>query len=288
MSSKLEQYVENIVRHTECSKEEKEELFEELLIHLELSRDSFLEQGLSKEDAEKQAMLCFGKEGEIGSHLQQAIFPYRKELMLTLALSSILFTIGMYLVALFIEGDAHIVWLCVSMVVCGLLLFLPLNQYVHLNKKIWLNSLLIIHLFIQLFGWLLSSQVGTNVNIGLTMWVWLNIALTIGLVYRTTVYDYSYHEKHFKILHGINIASGLIIIGGSLFFILGGLIMIGTFHPMMLVFATPIMIWFVLYIVQLELAKKKKKMVFLLASLPYVLAVFIFLWIYFPHIIFLR
>lgn len=112
MKSKLEQYVENIVCYTEGSKQEKEDLFEELLIHLELSRDNIMkEEGIGQEEAEEWAMKLFGKEGEIGSGIQQALFPYRKELMLTLAISSILATITIYLMNLFIEGDAVIGWL---------------------------------------------------------------------------------------------------------------------------------------------------------------------------------
>lgn len=282
MKSKLEQYVENIVRHTECSKKEKEDLFEELLIHLELSRDRFIEEGLSTEEAEKKAMELFGAEGEIGSQLQQAIFPYRKELMLTLALSSILFTISNYSVSLFVEGDAYIGWLIVSMFLSSMLLFLPLNQHFHLNKKLWLNALLVVHILGQLYGWLIADQLQHGSSTGLVIWVWLNIALAIGLVYRTTIYDFSADEKHMKILHGMNITSGILIIGASLFFIVGGLIMIGTLHPMMLLFASPIVIWIVLYTVQLAVVKKSKNMAFTIAALPFLICVLIFLWIYTP------
>lgn len=282
MKSKLEQYVENIVRHTECSKKEKEDLFEELITHLELSRDQFLENGMSIEEAEKRAMELFGAEGEIGSQLQQAIFPYRKELMLTLAISSLLFTISNYIVSLFVAGDAYFGWLIVSMLISGMLLFLPLNQHVHLNKKLWLNALLILHIFGQLYGWLITSQLPNDSNLGLTIWVWLNIALAIGLVYRTTIHDFSPDEKHMKVLHGINITSGIIIIGASLFFIVGGLIMIGSLNPIMLIFATPIVLWIVLYIVQLEVVKKSKKLAFTISSLPFLICVLGFLWMYTP------
>lgn len=282
MKSKLEQYVKNIVRHTECSKKEKEDLFEELLIHLELSRDQFLKEGLSIEEAEKKAMEVFGEEGEIGSQLQQAIFPYRKELMLTLALSSLLFTVSNYVVALFVTGDAFFGWLIVSMFLSGMLLFLPLNQSFHLNKKLWLNALLVLHTLGQLYGWLIATQIPGTSNIGLTIWVWLNIALAIGLVYRTTIYDFSADEKHMKFLHGINITSGILIIGASLVFIVGGLIMIGSLHPMMLLFSSPILLWMVLYIVQLKVVKKNKKIAFTIGSVPFLIFVLIYLWMYTP------
>lgn len=282
MKSKIEQYVENIVCRTECSEKEKAELYEELLIHLQLSRDTLIEEGLTPGMAEERAIQLFGREGEIGSQLQQAFFPYRKELMLALAISSILFTISIYLLQLFAEGDAPIGWLCFSMGMGTLLLFLPLNQQFHFHRKLWLNGLLIIHTFGLLLGWLLASNLDHPASIGLTIWVWLNLALCIGLVYRTTIYDYGLNEKPMKILHGMNITSGIIIIGCSLFFIWGGLIMIGSFHPMMLVFASPIAIWIGLYIAQIKLLKKNKRIAFVIGSIPF-FAFILILWVYLPH-----
>ncbi|MGG3889496.1 permease prefix domain 1-containing protein [Metabacillus fastidiosus] len=281
MKSKLEQYVENIVRHTECSKEEKEDLYEELLIHLQLSRDHLIEEGLTSEKAEEKAMKLFGQEGEIGSQIQQALFPYRKELMLTLAVSSIFLTISTYLLHLFAEGDAYIGWLCFSMILSGMLLFLPLNQHVHLNKKLWMNSLLIFHTLGLLYGWLTITQLDPSITLGLTIWVWLNIALSLGLVYRTTIYDYSSNEKHMKILHVINISSGIVITMACLFLIVGGLIMIG-FHFMMLLFAIPIAVWIGLYAAQLKVAKQNMRMAFAIGMVPVLACILIFLSIYSP------
>ena len=288
MKSKLERYVENIVRHTESSKEEKEDLYEELLIHLQISRDYLMEEeGLTPEEAEEKAMQLFGQEGEIGTQIQQALFPYRKELMLTLLISSILFTISIYLMSLFVEGNAYIGWLCISMSLSTMLLLLPLNQQFHINKKLWLNALLILHTLGQLYGWLITSQLDQSTTVvGLTIWVWLNIALSIGLVYRTTIYDYSSNEKHMKILHGINITSGIIISGISLFLIVGGLIMIGEFHFMMVAFASPIAVWIGLYVAQLKLAKKNKRISFVIGMIPIAACLFIFLWLYAPVLFF--
>lgn len=281
MKSKLERYVEYIVRHTESSKEEKEDLYEELLIHLQISRDYLMEQEeLTLEMAEEKAMQLFGQEGEIGIQIQQALFPYRKELMLTLSISSILFTISIYLLSLFVKGDAYIGWLCYSMGLSTMLLFLPLNQHFHFNRKLWINGLLVFHTLGQLYGWLIVSQLDLSANVGLTIWVWLNVALSIGLVYRTTIYDYGTNEKHMKFLHGLNITSGIIITGISLFLIVGGLIMIGEFHFMMVMFASPIAVWIALYVAQLKLAKKNKRMAFVVGIIPIVACILIFLWIY--------
>ena len=287
MKSKLEQYVENIVRHTESSKKEKEDLYEELLSHLQSSRDFLMEEeGLTPDNAEEKAMQLFGQEGEIGSQIQQALFPYRKELMLTLAISSVIFTISTYVLSLFVRGDAYIGWLCISMSLSSMLLFLPLNQHFHINRKLWINGLLIVHTLVQLYGWLIVSQLDHSTIVGLTILVWLNIALTIGLIYWITIYDYGTNEKHMKLLHGLNIASGIVIIGISLVLIVGGLIMIGKFHFMMAVFASPVAVWAVLYVVQLKLAKRNMNIAFFVGIIPVLACILIFIWIYGPAIYF--
>lgn len=282
MKSKLEQYVENIVCYTEGSKQEKEDLFEELLIHLELSRDNIMkEEGIGQEEAEEWAMKLFGKEGEIGSGIQQALFPYRKELMLTLAISSILATITIYLMNLFIEGDAVIGWLLISMATGGLLLFLSLNQRYHINRKLWLNSLLVIHILTLLYGVLIVSYLD-YATVGLAIWLWLNIAISLALVYRTTIYDFSPDEKSMKLLHGLNIFLGAAITFLSLFFMFGGLIMIGI-HPAVLIFLLPIVFWIVIYFVQVKVAKRNIKAAILLGATLTILLLVIVFWLFFPR-----
>lgn len=282
MKSKLEQYVENIVRYTEGSKQEKEDLFEELLIHLELSRDNIMkEEGIEQEEAEEKAMKLFGKEGEIGSGIQQALFPYRKELMLTLAISSILATITIYLLNLFIDGDAVIGWLLFSMTTGGLLLFLPLNQRFHINRKLWLNSLLVVHILTLLYGVLIVSYLD-YATVGLAIWLWLNIAISLALVYRTTIYDFSPDEKSMKLLHGINILLGAVITFLSLFFMFGGLVMIGI-HPAVLIFLLPILFWIGSYFVQVKVAKRNIKTAISLGATLTILLIVIVFWLFFPR-----
>jgi hypothetical protein len=272
VKTELERFVMKIVQHTECSKEEKEDLFEELMVHLQLSKEHFLEQGLSEDEAEQKAMEQFGEEGEIGSQIQQSLFPYRKEMMLTLAISSILFTIGAYLGQLLINGDAHIGWLLLSMGASSMILFLAVNQVFHLNRKRWMNSLLIVHILVYAAGYLLASNLDHYISVGLSIWDLLNILLAIVLVYRTTLYDFSTHSKMhhtLKRLHAINITAGVLVTAACLFFAWGGLIMIGL-HPVILISLSPIFVWIILYIIQIKVSRKNKKLAYGLSAIPYI------------------
>jgi hypothetical protein len=278
MKTRLEQYIETIVQHTDCSKSEKEDLREELLIHLQLLREELIENGLSNVEAEKEAINLFGREAEIGSGLQQSYFPFRKEMILTLAISSLFFSITIYLFQLFHIGDAYIIWIISAMAINSMLLFFSLNQFANFNRKRWVNGLLITHIFVSVYGYGMTTNLDHPASTALTIWVWLNIILSLLLVYRTTIYDYHFGgtlSKEKKLLHIINITAGIFIIAASLFLVYGGLIMIGEFHFIMIIFASPILIWIGLYIAQIKLLPFYKKIAYTLTSIPVIAALLI-------------
>ena len=152
MKSAFQRFVEKIVHQTEAPPDEKEDLYEELLIHLELSYEQLIKDGFSEKEAELKALENFGDVNNIGNQIQQALFPYRKTMMLTLAFASLLFSFISYSSQLFVEGDAYITWLVLSVVVSTFLLIFSLQPLPILNRRIWVNSLLLLHLFIYLFG----------------------------------------------------------------------------------------------------------------------------------------
>lgn len=163
----------------------------------------------------------------------------------------------------------------------GLLLFLSLNQRYHINRKLWLNSLLVIHILTLLYGVLIVSYLN-YATVGLAIWLWLNIAISLALVYRTTIYDFSPDEKSMKLLHGLNIFLGAAITFLSLFFMFGGLIMIGI-HPAVLIFLLPIVFWIVIYFVQVKVAKRNIKAAILLGATLTILLLVIVFWLFFPR-----
>lgn len=288
MKSKLERYLENIVQQTEGTQDEKEDLYEELHIHLQLSQEQLMKEGLSKKDAEREAMKSFGSEKQVGDQIQQAMFPYRKEMILTLAVASLLFAMATYLFQLFVEGDAPILWLLVAISTSTFLLYLSINNTISLNPKKWVNSILIFHLFTYLWGWGLSSSLYHPASLFLTLWVWLILLGALLLVYRTTLYDFKKAgkplAKEAKVLHGINITSGIIITGGTLFF-LWVFLAFGGFTPLIILFSIPFLAWIILYVVQFILLKNHKRLAYTLAAIPILLSAFALIYFFFPHVI---
>ncbi len=240
MKSKFNRYVEEILCQMECKKEAKEDLYEEMMSHLELSRTDLIKEGMSEEEAELKAMELFGPKREISFQIQQAFFPYRKQLMLTLTFLSFFYVVTVYLFALFIEGDAYLGWFTFSVCIHTVLLLTALNQIIRSNRRRWIIGLLITHLLTNLYGYVIVSTFEV-VYLPLILLNLLIIFLALLLVYQTTIYDELRKETNFS--RRMNLTSGVLTFGITLFFLWVGLIMFNGFHPFMLLLVVPFTLW---------------------------------------------
>ncbi|WP_156875520.1 permease prefix domain 1-containing protein [Sporosarcina ureae] len=82
---------------------------EELLSHLYCAYEDLRKQGFSYGEAMELAMANFGNEKEVGKQLQHALYPYRREMMLSLSGASLLIIYSTYLLQLFTRGNAEII-----------------------------------------------------------------------------------------------------------------------------------------------------------------------------------
>jgi len=285
MKDRLTQFVEKIVHQIEGNQQEKNDLFEELLTHLELSKEHFMKDGFTEQEAETKAMEQFGNEAEVGEQIQQAMFPFRKEMMRLLAITSIIFSIAIYLAQLFIEGDAYILWLILSMVVSTFLLVFSIQSIAFLNRRLWMNGLLIIHILIYSFGALLTTGV-TEVIVSRTLSIFagLIILFAIILIYRTTIHDYKASDhplpKHAKWFHIINITAGVVVVFVMLFFMWGMAIMIGGMSPAMAITFVPVLVWIGIYLLQMNLLRKRIiKGAYIAAVIPIFIIILFLLYI---------
>ncbi|TFE00169.1 VanZ family protein [Jeotgalibacillus sp. R-1-5s-1] len=78
MDQRLEEYVWEITDELNCSLEEKEDISEEMLGHLLLLKEDFLEEGCSEEEAAEKAIHTFGYEKELRDGLQSVMSPFYK------------------------------------------------------------------------------------------------------------------------------------------------------------------------------------------------------------------
>lgn len=254
-------YVERIVQETDTTKEEKEDLREELLIHLELSYAAKRKEGYSEEDAKRIVVEDFGISGVIGDQIQEAMFPYRKMMMLTLSITSILFSISVYLGHLFVYKDAYMIWLLLSIMISTSLLVLTIQPIEFLNRRSWRNSLLLLHLFVYLYGMLMATSLEGEIAIVLTIVSWFIILFSLALIYRTTIFDVQI-DKYTKIFHALNLTVGVFIIALTLFFVWAALAFsVFEWNLMILLNFLPFTIWLIAYVAGGRFIARRKKMI---------------------------
>lgn len=272
MKSALHRFVEQIIRQTDCNREEREDLYEELLSHVEEAFMEYRKHGYSDEEALRTVMTNFGDKQEIGKQLQQAMYPYRREMLIVLSISSMLFTYSVYIFQLFLMGDAHILWMVSAVLISTGLLFVTVRPVAALNRRIWMNGLLLVHLFVFFYGLSLATDLTAPYSTWLTVIALLLMLLSIVLVYRTTIYDFPSNrqplKKDAKRLHFINLTTGFVVVLVSLFFLWAFLLFGASLWPAMLWIIVPIGIWILSYAVQMQLlAKRKKRLAYAVVSI---------------------
>ncbi|WP_054706345.1 permease prefix domain 1-containing protein [Bacillus sp. JCM 19041] len=215
MSSKIDAYLQRIINQTDCTKHERKDMYEEMHGHLTMLRQEYIDEGYTKKEAEEMAMKEFGHEAVIGDGLQQAMFPYRRELLLVLALGSYLFICVQYFYVLLTENVANN-WMFIPSIAHVLLLFFALNQTYVVNRKLWLNLSLVLNLILMfLFAF---PDFAYNPTWSIVFYVLL--ALTIFLIYRTALTYSSGGNNlvHKRVIHVVNITIGFLITVGTGFF----------------------------------------------------------------------
>ena len=286
MTEVFERFVNGIVRQTDSNHEESMDLSEELLSHLHCSYEDSLKKGYSKEEAMKMAMMNFGDEKEVGKQLQQAMYPYRRGMMLILASASLIFAYSVYLLDLFMNGDAHMIWLVLAVLVATSILTVILHPVQSLNRRLWMNGLLISHIFIFSYGSLMSAYLDRPYSTISGFFSYALVLLAIILVYRTTIYDFPSSkqllQKDAKWIHFINITMGIVLIFITLFLLWAFLWFSEGLQASLLLLLLPIGLWMLLYAVQMRLlAAQRKRIAYTIAITQLLLiGVTLVIWVY--------
>ncbi|WP_066194620.1 MULTISPECIES: hypothetical protein [Gracilibacillus] len=255
MSKELETYVERIVAHTDCNKADRDDLYEEMLIHLTILRDEHREQGKGLKEANQMAMKSFGKEADLGDQFQQAMFPYRKELLLLLALLGFIFTIGQFLYMMMAE-QVVLLYSLTGIIGHSAVLFFALNKEFPVNRKLWLGLALLLNFLLLLWnGSLLSGNNGV-----LFVAYLLILILNVFLLYRTvlTYPTNTSNKKTRRVIHAVNITLGILTILPAAY-IYAMAIGFGAPQTMFFYLLGPIIGWIILYSAQVLLARRYPK-----------------------------
>ncbi|TSB46123.1 permease prefix domain 1-containing protein [Alkalicoccobacillus porphyridii] len=279
MNRDIKSYVHSIVKQTDCTKEDYDDLFEELFGHVTMIRDEYVDEGYSLEEATDKAMKRFGQEAIIGNELQQSMFPYRRELLYVLGLAGFLLTVGMYVSMLLTEQVALHIELIAGMISHSFILFFAMNTIFRVNRRRWLNTALIIQLAVFSIQLSPASHFFYLGQLYFLIGLIGLILLTIFLLYRTALSSTSVKPKYTKVVHAVNITTGLIIIPYCIYVGLIGWGMGGevAIFWMMQYFS---ILWLFFYVAQINLLRKFPRIVLSSLSmsvllLPYTLFAFL-------------
>ncbi|SFL79748.1 permease prefix domain 1-containing protein [Salibacterium qingdaonense] len=279
MTRKLETYVKRIAAQTDCSRAERDDLYEELLSHVMMRRDEEIEAGKTEEEAEEEAMAMFGREARIGDGLQQAMFPFRRELLLTLAVLSFMFTFGTY-IAVLIQEQAALTEMLIGTIGHSAVLFFALNRVFAVNRKLWVALALVLNVLLLLYVHSMSIEFYSLWRPALLIVVVLNMYL----LYRT-VLTYEQHKELItarRVIHIVNIT--LALCGGIAALSVAFAAMIFGGSPVILLSVLiPMGVWAILYKSQIKLLPKRPKLVY--SSLILTAAVLASMIFTFPFVI---
>ncbi|SIT92707.1 permease prefix domain 1-containing protein [Edaphobacillus lindanitolerans] len=221
MRPALLRFAREISRRTDGTRMERQDLEEEMAGHLEATFSRLIEEGHTEQEAEELAMSRFGDGKRIGRQIQQALYPYRREMILGLSAGSLLFGFAVFFSVLLTAWSAYIPWLILCSLTGSALLALAVDPPASLNRRFVLNGLFLLQTGVLLSGILLTSAVPGNAGSILAMAGWLLILLAMALVYRTSAYDYRTRrvrlEKHDMAINAANVTTGILSVSISLF-----------------------------------------------------------------------
>ena len=255
--SAIEHYLTGILAGVECADSDRADLMEEMKTHLEESKLEYMKNGHSEYEAEALAIKDFGQEDQIGSDLQRTMFPYRKELLLFIGLGTILFSLASYFHNVMTFSDNTFIVLTVSVLIASTLVIATIHPRYFSNRKILMNIMLAsLNPFFLINFLIIDTSENWYIPILHTLGILLVICslVMIFLTALKTPTDKKLNRKvatKRKIIHIINLSIGIIIIGFSLFFTYGMLIMVGP-TPMLLVPAIVILLWALFYYLQIK------------------------------------
>lgn len=266
MNDQMKQIINDIVNEVAESNDEKHELYERYYNSLEQLYAALIDQGYAQEEAETKAIELFKQDVYDEEMMVRPHEPIQTQILLTLAFASILYSFSVYLVQLFLEGDAYIWWLVLSVSINGLLLF-SVYRKVNLKHQWLFNSLLIIHILIYFNGLGLALSIDHFITGMFTVYDILLMLLAIILIYIHVIFNNKMTRLK-KGFHLYNITTGLVIIGLNLFvFVLVALFSGITSRNFLVII--PTLAWAVLYILQIKLLDRKWiKLAFIIAIIP--------------------
>ncbi|RYG74183.1 hypothetical protein EU245_02925 [Lentibacillus lipolyticus] len=260
--NRLEKHVEKVLEQMQSSDDEREDIREELLNHLEEAKQRYISEGMPEKQAEKQALDEFGQPDNTGRQMQEAIYPYQRGLLYAIGIGTILFGVIFYLNTTFFLHEPIPVWLAIQLFTGGTVTLAAINIS-FVGRYFYVMNVV-----------LLGNVIWNGINMTMMelrpQWqaiffgVYLLILVGLGLiaVIRNSYYSSGPTEiKQQKrglvlISYIVNLLFGLAVTGVSLFS-LWALLAFSEVKADVLLTVVPIIIWLITYKFQMGYIPKK-------------------------------
>ncbi|TFJ92666.1 permease prefix domain 1-containing protein [Lentibacillus salicampi] len=258
----MERHVEKILEQMQSPHDEREEIREEVLNHLEEAKQHYISGGFNEKQAEKRVLSEFGSAETIGNQLQESMYPYQRGLLYVIGIGTILFGVIFYLTSAFFLHNPIPVWLAIQLVTGGTVTLAAINIS-FVGRYFYLVNVL-----------LLVNVLWNGINIAIMevrpRWqaiffgIYLLVLVGLGLVavIRNAYYSSSpaaskqRHRGMVLLSHIVNLLFGLVVAGVSLFF-LWALLAFSEAKADVILTVVPIIIWVITYKFQMRYIPKK-------------------------------
>jgi hypothetical protein len=261
--SPMERYTQHVLKETQCAAEERKEIEEELMSHLQDLKEYFLATGHSDKEAERQAIAEFGGSKMIGQGFQESMYPWQRGLLYIIGIASILFGVLFHLYTLIVLQDPSVAWLAIQLIAGTIVTLAAINIAFAGRHPYFLHVVMMAHLIWHAITYILVQGMPMQQIFLFLIYLILLIGLGLVFVFRNSYYSTATPKEgesrkrlEIKIGYTLNLLFGIMIIAVALFFLWGLLIFTG-WTTMALYPLIPIVVWFIFYKYQMKFIARK-------------------------------
>lgn len=260
--NRMKRHIRHVLQETQCDAEEREELEEELLCHLQELKQYYLDQGESEKRAEKQAIAQFGGAKLIGRGLQESMYPWQRGLLYTIGIASLLFGVLFHLYTLFVLQEPSIGWLAIQLAAGIIVTLAAINIAFAGKHPYFLHVVVMLHLIWHAITYIFIQGLPIAQVFLFMIYLIVLIGLELVFIFRNSYFSTPMpnadkrKRREVKIGYTLNIIFGMMVIALSLFF-LWAFLLFGGWSVMAIYPFIPILLWFVFYKFQMKFIARK-------------------------------
>lgn len=261
--TKIEKQIEKILEHMQSPNDEREDIREELISHLEEAKQQYISEGFDEKQAEKQVLSEFGKADMIGHQLQESMYPLQRGLFYVIGIGTILFGVIFYLNLVFFLNEPIPIWWLAVQLSSGSAVTLAAINISYVGKYFYITNLLLLANIIWngisfAVAWSMSTWQAISFGIYLVTLIVFGAVAVIRNSYYSSGPTENQQQKRGLVLlsYVVNLLFGAAVAGTSLFF-LWALLASSEARIESLLTLTPMVIWIAAYKFQMTFIARK-------------------------------